>query len=56
MTAFKAFNADIGPQPYHLPLVAAAGMNLLESDHVTELDFKYHIYIVITKQDWAASG
>jgi hypothetical protein len=35
--AFQAFYADISPQPHHLPLVAAAGMNLLEPDDITKL-------------------
>ena len=36
--AFQAFYAYISPQPYHLPLVAAAGVLLLEPDHVTKLN------------------
>ena len=42
--AFKAFYADIGPQPHHLPLVAAAGMNFLEADYITELNLCNHLH------------
>lgn len=42
--AFEAFYANISPQPHHLPLVAAAGMSLLEPDHVTELNLHDHIF------------
>jgi hypothetical protein len=40
--ALKALDADIRPQPYHLPLIAAAGVGLLETDDVTELDIHGH--------------
>jgi len=40
--AFKAFNADISPQPYHLPLIAATGVLLLETDHIAQLYLHNH--------------
>ena len=42
--ALEAFYTYISPQPHHLPLIAAAGMNLLEADHVTELNLHNHGY------------
>jgi hypothetical protein len=45
MLALKAFDADIRPQPHHLPLVAAARVRLLKANNVTELDI--HGYIMI---------
>ena len=53
--AFKAFYADIGPQPHHLPLVAAAGMNFLEPDHVTELNLHDYSKVTVKKRDWIKS-
>jgi hypothetical protein len=40
--AFQAFQADIRPQPHHLPLIAAAGVGLPEPNHVTELELHDH--------------
>ena len=34
--AFEAFNTYISAQPDHLPLIAAAGVFLLEADDITE--------------------
>ena len=34
--ASLAPDADVGPEPYHLPLVTATGMLLLEADHVSQ--------------------
>ena len=42
--AFEAFYAYITPQPYHLPLVAATGMLLFETDYITEFNFYDHGY------------
>ncbi len=35
--AFKAFNTDIGAEPDYLPLIAAAGVLLLELDDIAQL-------------------
>ncbi len=42
--AFEAFNANISPEPDHLPLIAAAGMLFLEADHVTQLYLNNHLF------------
>jgi len=49
--AFKAFYAYISPQPHHLPLVAAAGVFLLEPDDVTELNLHDHSTVAVTTRD-----
>jgi hypothetical protein len=54
--AFKAFYADIGPQPYHLPLITAAGMNFLEPNHVTDINLHDYFKVTFKKQDWIKSG
>ena len=54
--AFKAFYADIGSQPYHLPLVAAAGMNFLEPNHITELNLHDYSKTTVKKRDLIKSG
>ncbi len=33
----KTFNTDINAKPDHLPLIATAGMLLLEANHITQL-------------------
>ncbi len=35
VVTFKAFNAYISAEPDYLPLVAAAGVFLLEANHIT---------------------
>jgi hypothetical protein len=35
--ALEAFNPDISPQSDHLPLIAAAGVLLLEADDIAQL-------------------
>ena len=40
--AFKAFNADISPQPYHLPLIATTRVLLLETNHIAQLYLHNH--------------
>jgi len=34
-TALEALDTDVNPQPDHLPFIATAGMDLLQTDHVT---------------------
>ena len=40
--ALKTFYAYISPEPDHLPLIAAAGMLLLEPNHVTQFNLQDH--------------
>jgi hypothetical protein len=40
--ALKALYTDIRPQPHHLPLIAAAGVDLAEFDHVAELYLRHY--------------
>ena len=42
MPTFKAFNPYIGAEPGYLPLVAAAGVLLLEANHITQLYLHNH--------------
>jgi len=42
--ALKAFYAYISPEPNHLPLIAAAGMLLLEPNYVTQFNLQDHSY------------
>jgi len=42
--ALEAFYSYISAQPHHLPLIAAAGMNLLEAYHITEFYVHNHGY------------
>ena len=35
--AFEALNADISAEPDYLPLIATAGVFLLEAHHITQL-------------------
>ena len=37
VVTFQAFKADISTEPDYLPLIAATGMLLLETNHVTQL-------------------
>ena len=47
--ALEALYADISPQPYHLPLIAAAGVLLLEADYVAQLYFQNHGFFLRKK-------
>jgi hypothetical protein len=40
--ALEALNADVRTQPYHLPLIAAAGVLLLEADDIIQPYLHYH--------------
>jgi len=40
--AFEAFNPDISTEPDYLPLIATAGMFLLEAHHITQLYLHNH--------------
>ena len=42
MLALKAPDLDISPEPDYLPLVAATGMLLLKTNHVTQSYFDSH--------------
>ncbi len=41
MLAFKAFYADVSPQPHHLPFITPAGVFLLEADYIVK--FNLHL-------------
>jgi len=43
--AFQAFNAYIRTKSDYLPFIAAAGMLLLEANHITELYLHNHLFI-----------
>jgi len=40
--AFEALNPYISAQPHHLPFIAAAGVLLLKTNHVTQLYLGNH--------------
>jgi hypothetical protein len=40
--ALKASNSDIRPEPDYLPLIATAGVLLLEANHVTQFELHNH--------------
>jgi hypothetical protein len=40
--ALKAFNPNISPEPDHLPLIATAGVLLLEANHIAQLYLHNH--------------
>jgi len=40
--AFKALNTNISPKPHYLPFITAAGMFLLEANHITHLYLHNH--------------
>ncbi len=42
--ASEAFNAYISPEPYYLPLIAAAGVLFLEADHIAQLYLHDHFH------------
>ncbi len=44
MLAFKAFNTYISAEPHYLPLIAAAGVLLLEANHITQLYLHNHSF------------
>jgi len=37
--AFKACNPDVSSEPHYPPLIAAAGVLLLEADYITKFEF-----------------
>ena len=41
---FKAFNPYISAEPDYLPLIAAAGVLLLEANHITQLYLHNHSF------------
>lgn len=43
MLTLEAFDADISPESIYLPLIAAAGMLLLETDHIAQPDIDTHL-------------
>jgi len=45
---FKALNPNVGTEPDYLPLIAAAGMFFLETNHITQLDFHNHSFYLRT--------
>ena len=47
--ALKAFYAYISSEPHHLPLIAAAGMLLLEPNYVTQLNLQDHAYNIASE-------
>ena len=47
--AFKALNSNVSTKPDYLPLIAAAGVFLLETNHVTQLYL--HSYSSYLKAD-----
>ena len=44
MLAFKALDLYLGAGLYHLPLAAAAGVLLLEANHITWLYLHNHAF------------
>ena len=50
MLASEAFNPDVSPQPDHLPLITAAGVLLLEANHITQLYLHNHLRPERTKE------
>ena len=42
MLALEALNANIGTEPYYLPLVTAAGVLLLQANHITQVYLHNH--------------
>jgi hypothetical protein len=40
--ALKAFDSDISPEPDYLPLIAAAGVLLLEANRIAQLYLQDH--------------
>jgi len=45
--AFEALNPDVSSQPDYLPLIAAAGVLLLEADYITQ--FYLHNHFLASK-------
>ena len=41
---FKAFNPNVSTEPDYLPLIAAAGVLLLETNHITQLYLHNHSF------------
>ena len=44
MPAFYALHTNISPEPNHFPLVATAGVFLLQANHVAQSYFHNHFF------------
>jgi len=44
MPTFKALNPNVSTEPDYLPLIAAAGVLLLETNHITQLYLHNHSF------------
>ena len=53
---FKALNADVGTEPDYPPLRAAAGVLLLETDHITQFYLHNHCFTLKVIWLWGGSG
>jgi len=56
VAAGAADDSDIRSQPDHLPLVAAAGVTLLEAHDITQPDFRDHAQPFIPSRMWLISS
>lgn len=45
MLAFKTLNTDVSTEPDYLPLIAAAGMILLEADYIAQSNLDSHLSV-----------
>jgi len=54
--AFKAFNPDISPQPHYLPLIAAAGVLLLQANHITQFYLHSHAFVPASAREELKKG
>ena len=45
---FKALNLNVSTEPDYLPLIAAAGVLLLETNHITQLYLHKHSFYLRT--------
>jgi hypothetical protein len=46
MPASLALDADIRPQPHHLPFLAAAGMGFPQLDNIAQSKIRKHAFII----------
>jgi len=44
VSTFEALNRNVSTKPDYLPLIAAAGVFLLETDHITQLYLHNHSF------------
>ena len=44
MPTFKALNPNVSTEPNYLPLIVAAGVLLLEANHITQLYLHNHSF------------